>query len=256
MEARRFFSVDSAKAVKAREFGYLNGINYMAPANLAGAGNLCPHASPGCLALCLGWFSGQASMVATDATINGVRASRIAKARLFMSDRAAFFALMSDGLCHVIRQAHREGLKACIRLNGATDIAWEGATRDFRGADGRPHASIFAAFPRVQFVDYTKNVKRALRHARGEFPANYHLTFSRSETNWNECIEVLCAGGNVAVVSSLPMPALYRGWTCIDGDKSDLRHLDRSGGETKSLIVWLSPKGRKAAADTSGFVVR
>lgn len=256
MEARRFFSVDSAKAVKAREFGYLNGINYMAPANLAGAGNLCPHASPGCLALCLGWFSGQASMVANDSEINSVRASRIAKARLFMSDRKAFFQLLTDGVCNVIRAAHREGLKPCLRLNGATDIAWEGVTRDIRGADGRPYANIFAAFPKVQFVDYTKSLKRALAHARGQFPANYHLTFSRSETNWGDCVQVLCAGGNVAVVSSLPMPALYRGFTCIDGDKSDLRHLDASGGEKRSLVVWLSPKGRKAARDTSGFVVR
>ena len=27
---QRFFSLDSAKAIKAREYGYLNAINYMA----------------------------------------------------------------------------------------------------------------------------------------------------------------------------------------------------------------------------------
>jgi hypothetical protein len=244
VEARRFFSVDSAKAVKAREFGYLNGINYMAPANLAGAGNLCPHASPGCLALCLGWFSGQAGMVATDATINSVRASRIAKARLFMSDRKAFFQLAIDGACHVIRQARRERLRPCLRLNGATDIAWERVKME-------SGLTLIDFFDRVQFVDYTKNVKRALAHARGEFPRNYHLTFSRSETNHLECLWVLQAGGNVAVVSSAVRPTVWHGFPTVDGDLSDLRHLDPRGS-----VVWLSPKGRKAARDTSGFVVR
>ena len=49
---------------------------------------------------------------------------------------------------------------------------------------------------------------------------------------------------------------LYRGFTVIDGDQHDLRHLDASGGERKSLIVALSPKGNKAKRDASGFVVR
>jgi hypothetical protein len=244
VEARRFFSVDSAKAVKAREFGYLNGINYMAPANLAGAGNLCPHASPGCLALCLGWFSGQAGIVANDSDINAARASRIAKARLFMSDRKAFFQLAIDGACNVLRQARRQGLRPCLRLNGSTDIAWERVKME-------SGLTLIEFFDRVQFVDYTKNVKRALAHARGELPANYHLTFSRSETNHLECLWVLQAGGNVAVVSSAARPALWHGFPTVDGDLSDLRHLDPRGS-----VVWLSPKGRKAARDTSGFVVR
>ena len=51
---KRFFSVDSPKAIKAKKFRYLNAINYMAPHKSAGIGNLCPHASPGCIALCLG----------------------------------------------------------------------------------------------------------------------------------------------------------------------------------------------------------
>ena len=61
-----------------------------------------------------------------------------------------------------------------MRLNGATDIAWE---RQLIGG------SIFDQFPHVQFVDYTKNLMRALAHANHMLPSNYHLTFSRSETN-------------------------------------------------------------------------
>ena len=60
---KRFFSTDSAKAIKADKFGYLNGINYMAPHTTGGIGNLCPHSSQGCRDLCLGMYSGQAAMV-------------------------------------------------------------------------------------------------------------------------------------------------------------------------------------------------
>jgi hypothetical protein len=244
---KQFFSLDSPKAIKARSFGWMNAINYMAPHRLAGVGDLCGNASPGCIALCLGWHSGQASMVkgGRTSTMNNVRRSRVAKARLLMSDRVAFIAEMIAGIERAERKANREGLKLCVRLNGATDLAWEGMA-----------PQLFTRFAHLQFVDYTKSAKRALAHAAGKMPANYHLTFSRSETNWNDCVQVLCAGGNVAIVSSCPMPALYRGWTCVDGDESDLRHLDASGGERRSLVVWLSPKGSRAKRDKSGFVVR
>jgi hypothetical protein len=250
VQFRRFFSVDSPKAVKAEKFGYLNAINYMAPADTAGAGNLCPHASPGCLALCLGWYSGQAGIVskATGARVgnNAARKSRAAKARLFMHDRAEFFGEMIQGIRRAKRQAARQGLKLCVRLNGATDIAWESVK--IKGS----HDSVVAMFEDVQFVDYTKSVKRALAHARGEFPANYHLTFSRSETNEADCHEVLAAGGNVAVVFAGAFPQTYLGRPVVDGDAHDLRHLEGKQG----LVIALSPKGPKAKADKSGFVVR
>ena len=97
----RFFSLDSPKAIKAQSFGYLNAINYMAPASTAGVGNLCPHASAGCLALCLGWYSGQAGMLSNaelETGTNAVRASRQRKARLFMQDRPAFMRDMYRGI--------------------------------------------------------------------------------------------------------------------------------------------------------------
>ena len=53
-------------------------------------------------------------------------------------------------------------------------------------------------FPEVQFVDYTKNVKRALMHAAGMLPKNYHLTFSRSQKPTGDD----CVKGSV------------RGWQC------------------------------------------
>jgi hypothetical protein len=235
VQFRRFFSTDNPKAIKAQKLGWLNSINYMAPHRLAGVGNLCPNASAGCIALCLGEPSGNAALYPT------VLRSRIAKARWFMTDRQAFLAEMAVHIAAAKRSALKAGLKLCVRLNGATDIAWEGVA-----------PQIFADNFDTQFVDYTKSVKRALAHAAGKFPANYHLTFSHSETNEAQCLEVLAAGGNVAVVFAGAFPTEYLGHRVIDGDQSDLRHFEGKQG----LVVALSPKGRKAKADSSGFVVR
>lgn len=240
MQNRIFSFDDNAKAAKAAAFGYLNGIHYLAPAEVGGVGNLCAHASAGCLALCLGWFSGHAAIGET----NNVRDSRIAKTRRFMHERPAYMVDVVRSIEGLQVKAAARKVKLCIRMNGASDVPWE----SIKTASGR---SLLEQFPGVQFVDYTKSVKRALRHARGELPANYHLTFSRSETNHLECLWVLEAGGNVAVVSSLARPAMWHGFPTVDGDLSDLRHLDPRGH-----VVWLSPKGAKAKADKSGFVVR
>ena len=123
-------------------------------------------------------------------------------------------------------------------------IGWEGV----RNADG---LSLMQQFPSVQFTDYTKSVKRALAYAQGKFPSNYSLCFSRSETNEAQCIEVLNAGGTVAVVFGCDKPSHYLGFPVVDGDLHDLRFLDPRGH-----VVALTPKGNKAKKDKSGFVVR
>jgi hypothetical protein len=245
LQFARFFSLDSPKAIKARGFGYLNAINYMAPASTGGVGNLCPHASAGCLALCLGWYSGQAAMLPTaelETGSNSVRASRVAKAQLFMRDRKAFMVELIAGIKTAERAAARQGLKLCVRLNGATDINW-------------PRA-IFDQFADVQFVDYTKSAAKALAHARGQLAPNYHVTFSRSETNEADCVRVLEAGGNVAVVFAGEFPSTYLGHAVINGDEHDLRHLDNHTAARGACVVGLSPKGNRARRDVSGFVVR
>jgi hypothetical protein len=177
---QRFFSVDSPKAVKAQKYGWLNAINYMAPHRLAGVGNLCPHASKGCVALCLGEHSGNAALYPA------VLKSRIAKAQLLMRDRPQFLKEMTAGIRRARATAKQQKLKLCVRLNGRDGCCL-----------GAPSAFDLRRQCRPSVVDYTKSVKRALEHARGQPPANYHLTFSRSETNEAQCLEVLRAGGNV-----------------------------------------------------------
>jgi len=230
----RFFSTDSAKAIKADKYGYLNGINYMAPHDTGGAGNLCPHSTAGCRALCLGMYSGQAAMV-TDLEhgTNATRESRMRKAQYFMNDRKAFMAEMTWHIQNLAKQAKRKGKTLAIRPNGSTDINFSGIAR---------------RFPETQFIDYTKSLQRVLDKKR---PSNYHLTFSLSEKNKAEALRALAAGFNVAAVFGHGQPKRYLGHDVIDGTLHDLRHLDPS-----PCIVGLDPKGAKAKNDTSGFVVR
>lgn len=255
-----FFSVDSPKAIKAAKWNYLNAINYMAPHKSAGVGNLCSHASPACIALCLGRESGQAAMVSKTTGTNAVRQSRERKARYFMSDRQAYLREMLLHIARAKRAADRKGMTLAVRPNGSTDIAYEGlrvvvdvafAAELSRtcGLSIEPGVhTIFSAFPTIQFLDYTKNPRRLER----PLPANYHLTFSRSETNESEALAILARGNNVAVVFANGLPATWHGYRVIDGDEHDLRFLDPRDG----VVVGLSPKGHKAKRDRRGFVVR
>jgi hypothetical protein len=255
----RIFSTDSAKAAKAAGFGYLNAIQYMAPADTANVGNLCPNASPQCKALCLGTYSGQAAIVADlEHGTNPTRESRKGKARLFMGARKHYMNLVAREILAVERKAAREGLTPIIRLNGSTDIPFErvrfavdrrttaALAKAGRMQPGLP-VTLLELFSDLQFVDYTKSPQRLARK-----PANLDLTLSYSVTNDAACIDALANGHNVAMVFAGGLPDTFAGFPVIDGDLHDLRHLDPKGG----FIVGLSPKGNKAKKDTSGFVVQ
>jgi len=240
---QRLFSVDSTKAIKANAFGWLNGIHYMAPHTLAGVGNLCPGSTAPCRALCLGEHSGQAAMV-KGRKLNSVKLSRRVKARRFMRERADYMRVMVKQIEQLIAKSRKLDLGLCIRPNGSTDIGFEGVACERNGVRYR---NLMEAFPELVFVDYTKVASRFDR----ALPANYHLTFSRHESNDAKCIELLERGHNVAVVFGKEKPKLWYGFEVIDGDTHDLRHLDKKG-----VVVGLSPKGNKAKRDKSGFVVR
>ena len=223
-------SNSDAKTSKGFALKFLTDILYLAPANEGGFGNLCVHASAGCLAVCL-FTAGRGRM-------SNVRLGRIRKTRLFFTDKKAFFEQLRKDIVRGMKRAAKLGMTYCVRLNGTSDIPWE-------------RLGIMAEFPSVQFYDYTKSAARALAHARGEMPANYHLTFSRSESNEVEALQVLAAGGNVAVVfDSANYPATWNGFNVVGGDESDLRFLD-----SKNVVVALYAKG-KGKQDKSGFVVK
>jgi hypothetical protein len=137
----------------------------------------------------------------------------------------------------LVKKAEKQGLVPCVRLNGTSDIGWEGVAND-----------LMAEFSNVQWYDYTKIQARMMRYLEGKMPSNYHLTFSKSENNWDKCLEVLKHGGNVAAVFN-KLPETFMGYAVIDGDKSDLRFLDPF-----NVIVGLKAKGM-ARKDKSGFVI-
>ena len=101
----------------------------------------------------------------------------------------------------------------------------------------------------VQFYDYTKGFSRMRNYLNGKMPSNYHLTFSRSESNQAHCEIIAELGGNVACVFRNELPKTWQGMRVINGDESDLRFRDPKG-----CIVGLVEKGR-AKKDESGFVL-
>jgi len=230
----KILGIDSnAKTVKGQKLNYLTGICYLAPSDESGKVNTCPNASAGCRAACL-FTAGRGAM-------SNVKNARIEKTLAFLQNKNEWMAQLKKEIFALVKRANKKEMTPCVRLNGTSDLPWERVQLE--------SLNIMQHFPSVQFYDYTKSLARMMAFLRGEMPANYHLTFSRSETNHAECVQVLNSGGNVAIVFRGKSPEQYEGHKVINGDESDLRFLDE-----KNVIVGLTQKG-KAKKDASGFVV-
>lgn len=223
----------NAKTVKGSEFGYITGISYLAPSDESGVANTCPDASEGCRSACL-FTAGRGSF-------SNVKEARVNKTLAFFRNKNVWMKQLAVEISKLIKKANKLNKIPCIRLNGTSDLPWERVK-----IDGK---NIMEHFPNVQFYDYTKSISRMRDFLTGQMPTNYHLTFSRSESNDNLVDEVLNLGGNVAVVFRSSLPETFKGFRVIDGDLTDLRFTD-----PKNVIVGLTEKGR-AKKDESGFVV-
>ena len=229
----KLLTLNSPKTVKGESRQWVTGILYLAPSNLSGF-NVCPKATPGCIAACLN-TSGHGAF-------NSVQAARIRKTRLFFSNRESFMATLVNDLELIERRAQSKAYRVACRLNGTSDILWH---RIPVQRHGREHASIHAAFPNVQFYEYTKQGAAKFLPR----PDNLHVTFSRSESNDKEARKMALAGFNVAIVFD-SLPAAYWGLPVYNADSDDLRFLDPA-----FHIAGLKPKGR-AKRDESGFVIK
>ncbi|MEI8280790.1 MAG: hypothetical protein WCG75_00150 [Armatimonadota bacterium] len=224
----KLLSVDTnAKTVKGQKRGFRTGILYLAPSNISGR-EVCPHASEACRAACL-YSAGRGAF-------SSVQKARISKTVAYFHDKNAFLATLMDNVASLIKSSQKAKASPCVRLNGTSDISWE-------------RTGLMERFPGVPFYDYTKNYLRMLAYLSGSLPGNYSLTFSRSEINEHQCVDILRRGGNVAVVFRKALPENWNGFRVINGDENDLRFLDPRG-----VVVGLVAKG-KAKADVSGFVV-
>lgn len=222
-----------AKTVKGEKFGILTAILYLAPSIEAQPFvgrkiNLCPHASKGCSNNCI-FFCGRGKFP------NVVKA-RIRKTVEFLTNRKAFINTLYEDLRKFEQYCVKRDLIGAVRLNGTSDLPWHNLIR-------------FEWFERLRFYDYTKDAQRVVEYLRGNLPSNYHLTFSKSESNDLNARKLAKLGANIAVVFE-SLPDSFFGKRVINGDESDTRFLDPKG-----VIVGLTAKG-PAKKDTSGFVVR
>tara|TARA_R110000765_G_C18717782_1_gene583865 strand:- start:38 stop:724 length:687 start_codon:yes stop_codon:yes gene_type:complete len=206
----------------------LSKIMYLAPSTLSGK-NVCTWASKGCIAACLN-TAGRGAM-------SNVQQARVNRTNLFFNDRNGFETKLRKEMTSFVKKCDKAVKTAAMRLNGTSDLAWETIFPD-----------LFTDYKTSMFYDYTKSVRRAIAFARGEMPSNYHITFSRSEVNDQQCLDVLKEGGNVAVVFKDELPKTWKGFPVFNADEHDLRFLDKKG------VAGLTAKGR-AKKDTSGFVV-
>jgi hypothetical protein len=173
-------------------------------------------------------------MIPAGQTTNAVQRARIRKTQYFFDNRAQFMLDLADDIGRAIRQAAKKGLIPVFRLNGTSDLSWEKYTVGDTGL------TVFELFPDVQFYDYTAVLGRKI----AQFP-NYHLTFSRKESNDADVKKALKAGMNVAAVYDQIPEGMY------SADNDDLRFLDGQQG-----MMGLKVKGWRAKKDYSGFIIR
>ena len=227
-KSSKLLNIDkNAKTVKGQKKGYKTAILYLAPSTQSGF-QVCPMASEGCKKACL--------YTAGHGAFSNVQQGRINKTRWFMQDRQSFLTQLKKEISNHIKNCDKKGYIPCVRLNGTSDISWE-------------NYDIIQAFPNVQFYDYTKIYKRALKYVNGQYPSNYHITYSLNEDNKKEAFEILKLRGNISAVFRKYLPKTYQGYTVINADDTDLRFTDDN-----NIIAGLVAKGQ-AKKDYSGFVL-
>jgi hypothetical protein len=238
--SKELLSSNNSKTVKGEKVGFKTFIMYLSPFILNSKGvNLCPMASNGCANACL-FSSGFGGMY------ENVKNGRLEKTEFYLSNRIAFLDKLVYEIGKLEKRYKDSEFTLAIRLNGTSDISFEKQIT----SNGK---TIFDTYPNVQFYDYTKNYTRFNK----VLPSNYHLTFSRSETNEDIAMELLSKGINISMVFE-KVPETYKGYTVVDGDEDDLTFLKPSG-----VIVGLKYKkntgkggGEKnKEALQSGFVI-
>jgi len=226
MEDDMLFTLSNYKTQKGEAQGWLTAILHLAPANEAGGRTVCPKSTHQCRELCLN-TAGRGAM-------GTVQAARVRKTLEYLAHPHEFASRLCEEVVTLSKRAERQGLQLAVRVNGTSDLP-------------KLAAEVAWLTSRARFYDYTKIPGVWLK-------SKYvHYTFSRSESNEQDCLGALRTGINVAVVFSTkkgePLPLHWHHWPVIDGDVNDLRFLDPPGH-----VVGLRAKGR-ARRHRGGFVV-
>lgn len=220
----------NTKTAKSSGQGYETKILHFAPAKESGY-EMCSSRSPGCTDACL-YTAGRGRM-------DNTKKARIRRTIFWVENREAFKAQIVKETTAFVKRCEKKNLLPAIRMNGTSDVFWENQWPE-----------LMDTFSMVQFYDYTKHIKRVKPNY--SLPANYHLTFSRSENNDHHCLEALSYGlVNVAVVfDSKDFPTSMWGCDTYSADDDDLRFLDPPGGHIGCLYA--KGDGKK---DKTGFVL-
>ena len=233
IKSKKLLNLDNnAKTVKGQKFNYMTAILYLASWVNSGF-NTCSSASIGCRNACL--------YKAGHGAFSNVQQGRINKTRWFFLERESFLIQLKKEIELFIINCNKKGFKPCIRLNGTSDIPWE-------------LYGVIQSYPDVQFYDYTKSYKRALKYIGGQYPKNYHITYSLCEDNKKEAFNILKLGGNISAVFRKYIPTTFKNFNVINADETDLRFLDNVKNQVGGLICGLIAKG-PAKKDFSGFVL-
>lgn len=231
----------NAKLIKARKKGmqYLTFGLSMAPAKVSGY-QVCSSSSPGCRKACI-FTSGNGGYP-------NVSKCRIARTIAWFEHRENFKDHIMWEMELARKLSVRQNKQLCVRMNVFSDVMYEREFKDF-----------FDRNQDAQIYDYTKHYLRMVRFCKGDLPPNLYLTFSRSENNWDKCLDILNRGRNISVPFTInkvmrpeinvPLPELYEGFPVFNGEDDDLRFLDPQqhiiGIKTKGMGFW----------DKSGFIV-
>lgn len=234
----------NTKLAKSAGSGWLTRGLSLAPAKLARLMNMCNFASPECIFSCL-FKQGQAF------GLSSINLARVAKTVMFQLHREWFIERLARELFNAEKLAYRDDLQLCCRLNVFSDYPWE-------------TTGLIEQFPDTTFYDYSKDPGRI-----GWILPNYHVTFSRSEINGDDTMQLLAAAENVAVVFAHPgygpkqnhhweLPKTWQGFPVINGDLTDLRFTDPRGrkhGRVVGLKLKVATRERHARALAGGFPV-
>ena len=206
------------------------------PSVLSGA-NLCPSAGK-CKLTCLA-FSGPQGTIYGNAMFTGeminVQIKLLARRTfVYLNDREWFVKLLKHELTSKQTLSELVGGSLHVRLNVFSDIDWTFVTNEVKN---------------VSFYDYTKVWTR-------KSTANYHLTFSASETTDKFSIfEKVSNGENVAVVFAVPskakLPKEFLNLEVVSGEDTDNRYEDPKG-----VIVGLVYKTTSGGKQDTSFTFK
>jgi len=233
----------SAKIVKNAKLNVWTYIMYLAPFKQSGY-NVCKFASLECITGCL-TASGRAAMDIISG-LNIILNSRINKTKLFHENNAYFMDWMHAEITSYQKKANQANVIFSARLNGTSDINYQNYL-----VPGY-NKNIFELFPDVQFYDYTKDINKVLSN----IPKNYHLTFSYSGRNINNCKLAILRGLNIAVVFDTSLfPDTFLNMPVINGDDTDYRPLDQKNSIVGLTFKKIANKSDNELIKNSCFVV-